>query len=1266
MSMSSQHRSAGIGGLASRVPHSLRAAAAAFFATMLAWPASGAIVIPDDPLTTGARVPPNILFILDDSGSMAFDAMPQSSVSSTWSTRTYVHNAVYYNPAKTYEPWVDADGRPLSGGTSYGEAYGSFNLVGGSTIDLGDSSSCARYNKNQTPAGNDEPSGGTEVCGGVQTFYVPKNPASTNATYLGDVANYYRYQITAGGADVVRSEYDTISLSNIQSVNVQGSNPYTGELTNGDGVARTLANVTAGVALEVTIHNTESRSNTRSLNYSLFSPGGGAIGCSGTISKGNSRVCTVPSTSAGAYYVVVQRNNSRDTRYSISARRFTTNSCDGATSGAGWVNCTPNTTPTGRSLADEMTNYATWFSYHRTRMKAAKAGASAAFSELGTNVRVGFRTIWQRNGSVTTGNWPRQAVPIPVQYNDGLFEDVTIGATVNDNRTKWYRRLHGAIGQSGTPLHGALHRAGQYFSSDAETGPYGPLTGASQLACRQNFTILTTDGYWNDWSNYPEGSRVGNADGTSSAAITEPTTGASYTYTAGPPYSDSHGGSEGTLADVAMHYWKTDLRTDMRNIVPSNASTNPAFWQHMVTFGLSIGLTGNTGFRSVASVPSNYSSWPDPMPSENASRIDDLLHAAVNSRGAFVAASDPDEFTNGLKAALATIVERTGSFSNVAANSTSLGTGARVFQANYVSSVWTGELRSQPVSVGGGAEAVDCSGPNQPANGWCASKGIPTTGRKVYTSDGHFDGTTRAATTSNQIPRVFPTNATTAQLASLTRPGPLLPAPVTGANNAAYIAGTRTLELGRPGGYLRNRNHLLGDIIGSSPAFVSDTNTIYIGANDGMLHAIDAANGNELFAYLPGIINWRSLSELSRPDYSHRYFVDGPVVVSTRQQTPNQNILVGALGKGGKGLFALDVTTPATFGAASNIKWERSDTALGNMGLVQGRPILARVADATTGKNAVVLGNGLNSTSGRAALIVLDLATGDVIREVAVGPTGVSNGLSAPSGVLGPDGRTLAYVYAGDMLGNLWKFDLTSTEPASWTGTRLFTAAAGGVAQPISGGVTVATHPLTNQRWVFFGTGRYMTTDDVSSVALQSLYGFIDDGTAIIRSGTGANLTQRTIEVTTGSTNGYPVRGFQEKTPLPAGSKGWFIDLPGTGERIVQDAQVVANFLITASIVPTGDACESGGSGFINALDAFTGTSAGGSYFDLDGDGMVTDDVIEDRPVGSVNLRGGMPTLPNLLRGRFVVGGSADSDVRGTRTLAPRWDRASWREIRGE
>ena len=237
--------------------------------------------------------------------------------------------------------------------------------------------------------------------------------------------------------------------------------------------------------------------------------------------------------------------------------------------------------------------------------------------------------------------------------------------------------------------------------------------------------------------------------------------------------------------------------------------------------------------------------------------------------------------------------------------------------------------------------------------------------------------------------------------------------------------------------------------------------------------------------------------------------------------------------------------------------------------------------------------------------------------------------------------------------------------PGSRSEARLFRAQdADGNPQPITAGVAVATNPRTNKRWVFFGTGRYLTASDAdsTSTSVQSMYGVMDEDAAYSRS----SLTQRTIAVTGETVNGYPVRAFEARTGLPATSKGWFIDLPVAGERIVQDAQVVSTFLVTASMVPTGNACDADGTGFINALDAFTGTSAGGSYFDLDGDGHTDDAAVggDNLPVGSVNVGIGMPTLPNLLRGLVVVGGTGGGDLRSPRTSTPRWDRASWREIR--
>ena len=1096
-----------------------------FLATMLALPATAAVDIPDDPLTTGARVAPNILFILDDSGSMAFDYMPDDAPTG-FRRQSYASNTLYYDPSKTYEPWMGADGNRLTGGTSFNAVYGSFNRVGGGTINLFSSSSCRNYNNN-TDATNDEySSGGTRVCGGVDatTFYVPKTAANAGSSSQSD---YYRFQIHSDGA-VIRSE-----------------------------------------------------PGQRAGNWPDYNEGLSGRGCS------------------------------TDT-------------------GNRWRNCTrvlPATSPR-TSEAQERANFATWFSYHRTRMKAAKAGASEAFGALDGQVRVGFRTIHNRN----TFN-------IPVgDGNDGRFVDNendpgTPGNEATTSRSTWYSRLHGAIGYSGTPLLTALSGAGQYYSQSGATGPYGPEAGANQLSCRQNFSILTTDGYWNG-----TGPNVGNADGSNGNAIIGPNS-QSYTYTAGAPYRD---GYSNTLADVAMHYWKRDLRTEdhMTNNVPSSTA-NPAFWQHMVTFGISIGFSTTRGWSSVSEVPSD-ATWPDPQVSNTSTsasipaRIDDLLHAAVNGRGEFVAASDPAEFASGLSAALATIAERTGSASNVAANSVSLDTDSKVFNASYVSGLWTGSLSAREVSDDGLGAVL-----------WTSS--IPAWNtRRIYTSNG-----TTGAT--------FPTSA---QSTSLARGGGPANFEVSGTNNANYLKGERRLEANRDG-TLRVRTGVLGDIINSSPAYVADTETIYVGANDGMLHAFDAGSGRELFAFVPGILDFNALSSLSRGDYTHRYFVDGPVAVTNRRLTPNKNILVGSLGRGGKGLYSLDVSSPSTF-AASNFKWELAETAGENMGLVLGKPLITKVQGKAN--PVVVIGNGVNSTNNEAVLIIVDAETGSVVREIATDGSGSAaqpNGLFTPTGVYGSDGRTLAYVYAGDMLGNVWKFDLTSTSSSAWNARRVFTAMdADGKRQPITAGVAVATHPVTSKRWIFFGTGRYLTNEDASidNTDVQSMYGFVEDNVTVAR----GELTRRTVAIGSATVNGYPVRGFEAKTPLPVGAKGWYIDLPERGERIVQDAQIVSTFMITASMIPSGSACDADGKGYINALDAFTGTSAGGSYFDLDGDGSTMDDAIGNRPVGSVNLGVGMPTLPSLLRRLLVAGGSAGSGVGGTNTLAPRWDRASWREIRGD
>ena len=1194
----------------------------AFMATMLALPSSAGIVLPDEPLVTGARIPPNILFIMDDSGSMAFDYLPDTVPSTTGynvAPRAFNRNLIHYNPSTDYLPWVDSTGVTMTGGTSYSGALANITNASGA-IDLSDT---------------------------TRTFFVPKNPA--NPITFGDGANYWRYQILTDGS-IVRSDW------------AGGPNLYIPSGFPKTGLSGTSGSLTYHIAALPTFPDVDrirvtisGNANARLLVRQGGNPTTGTNDCyvNNTLLT---KVCTFNApisgwTGSSNWHIGIRGEGA----YAGVTLEVDYTRADGC-SGTGWANCT-SSKPTARTLEDELVNYATWYSYHRSRAKVAKAGSGRAFAEIGSNYRVGYRTIHARE---VGGNPLTQDKPIPVNRNNGLFADPN-GPTssADNNRTRWYQRLY-ATGASGlTPLRDALNRAGIYFESDTtETGPWGPELVADQYSCRQNFTILTTDGYRNDGDalTFDYGDRVGEQDNTDGDLITSPS-GLSYTYTPSLPYSSNHSNS---LADIAMRYWKTDLRGDLANLVPTSAQ-NPAFWQHMATFAVSIGASGTLNPDvDLPALTSGTKQWPIHQ-NNNPRSIDDLWHATVNGRGSFVVANNPAEFTSAIKAALGEIDKRTGSFSNVAANSTSLDANTRLFQARYMSGLWTGDLSAYAINetVLPGPPPVTVRTVSSSAS-WQASAGIPVSGRKVFSSNG-------------TVGTVFPAGATVAQLAALTR-GSAHPYEVTGEDNAAYIAGTRTLEQANSGS-LRNRPHLLGDIVNSSPAYVKETNTVYVGANDGMLHAIDASDGTELFAFIPNSVNWSDLRDLSNPEYLHKYFVDGAIVVSDRVQTPGKNILAGMLGKGGRGIFTLDVSTPASF-AESNVKWERTGATDPNLGIVQSKPIIAKLNDGST---ALIVSNGVNSDNDRAVLLVYDLESGSLIKQIDtnVGSTTDPNGLSAPVGWDSDGNGTLDYVYAGDMLGNVWKFNLTGAS-SGWSlansGSPLFTATdASGLPQAITSGLSLAMHPTNYKTWVFFGTGRFMTPGDLVDEDVQSMYGFVDDGTPIVRNGGSANITARSMAVLGTDASGRAIRGFQNNAALPPTSKGWYVDLvppsPGLpeGERVVSETQMVGDVLVFASVIPTADACSPDGRGYVNALDAFTGTSTEPSFFDLNNNGNFHDDTLTDGgvtvPVGSVDLGVGMPTLPNLLRGLAVVGGSGGGAGSVATRESRNVGRVSWREV---
>ncbi|MFT3898206.1 MAG: PilC/PilY family type IV pilus protein [Thermomonas sp.] len=1145
----------------------------ALLATLACQPALAVDGVPFDnkPLQSGASIPPNIMFILDNSGSMALVSMPfdvqdpeytgtstgagQTGLKDNPHDRSYLNNTIYYNPNLQYNPWMNADGTTrMTGGTDPTQVYLDWNLAdtGRGTRDLRDNSE--------------------------SIFYVPK----TGVTSSTDPNDFVKYWVrnNGGTAQVVTSSASVL-------------NTWTQTISKGNWAYQTITVPTGTIQLLIQISgNSNARGNADLYVRRTANPTTGNYDYADT-GSGSTESVTINNPTTGTWRIGVYNSDTGGSTARDVVGNILTVTAYSAVPG----------TPTGRSQDDELKNIATWYSYYRTRIKTAKGGASEAFSTMTRDARVGYTPINGRSANLSaTGT----GAIIPVNTNGGLFETA--------NKTSWFTSVQSEIVKAGsTPLRTTLDAVGQYYTRSDANGPWGPSTD-NQLSCRQSFSILTTDGYWNDSS---AGTTTGDQDG------------------------DGH---SVTLADVAMRYYNTDLRTLTNNVPTSTKDT--ANWQHMSTFSVSIGLKGN---MTVTDPPPAFDSpsWTDPMDAEDEDRIDDLWHAAVNGRGEFVAASNPTEFASALQSALASIQERNASSTNVTATSSSFSSGTQIFLSKYVTGLWTGEISAQPV-VGTTPAAWTTNTTGQ----------IPAFGsRKIYAW-----GAAKGTFTWD--------NLTTTQKAALGDA-------TTGPKVLDYLRGDQSGE-GTTADKFRQRSRLLGDIIDSSPFYVSESTPamIYAGANDGMLHGFNATTGAEVFAYVPKGIDYSKLKTLSDQTYSHQYFVDGPVAVSTRAVTPGKNILVGSLGRGGKTIYALNVSNPGSFGGTS-ILWEKSSadsgySALGNM---VGAPVIVQLnAKKGDGSNkvGVIVGNGYNSSTGHSGILILDIDDGSIIKAFDTGIGGTAteadgNGMAEPSVWDVNRSGTADYVYAGDLKGNVWKFDISSSDTSQW-GNKVSGSAplfsTGG--QPVTGGISIGIDPATYKRWLFFGTGRYLTTADPANRTQQTWYAVIDADAVVAVS----DLQSRVITVDGSGNRTFPANGA-----LGTDKMGWYVNLtiPSDtaegSERIVTRPVLDGRLLVVSSAIPGNTACSPGGRGYVNYIDPFTGTSLPKPYVDTNGDGSVnTGDANGDGvPVGSVPIDG-MPSTPVILYGTNgeaqVCVQDSNGELQCNRAQFPIIPgRISWREI---
>ncbi len=633
---------------------------------------------------------------------------------------------------------------------------------------------------------------------------------------------------------------------------------------------------------------------------------------------------------------------------------------------------------------------------------------------------------------------------------------------------------------------------------------------------------------------------------------------------------------------------------------------------------------------------------------------------------------NPSKLPVQLKKAFDNIAKKNSSASNVITNSSSLTADTRVFQARFDSQYWSGDMVAYPVTGSGVSTSVD----------WSAkSKLLNDIGRKLY-----FRGS------DAQTKEFLYSNLTGTDLTDLGA------TTLEQQNTVDYLRGVRAKEI-QYSGSLRNRPaSVLGDILHSSPAYDKTSDTVFVGGNDGMLHAFKGSDGTllgsagtELFGFIPAQSVSR-LKNLTSISYTHDFYVDGDVVVSPRTvETNNNSYLFAALGRGGKGLFALDVTSPTTFGSSSFL-WEytpKASTAAAadtDLGLMLGRPSFVTmncplVGPATVCKrSAVIVGNGVNSTDGKAVLYIFLLNADGTIASIKTMATSVGgdNGLFAPTGFDSDNNGTIDYIYAGDLKGNVWKFDVSNGSDSSWvianSASPMFTAKdASNNPQPITAPISIAVDTVTGdthygKRFIFFGTGSYFLAGDPANTNVQTWYGLIDEGSAITSR---TDLKERTF-LASGTFNGTPVRTFS--IPVAGdmiAKKGWYLDLNSTaGERMVTKSLLTALVqptLLASSIIPDAtDPCVSGGRGYLNAMNPFSGGANTTGLLDVNKNGDFTDDKLSGNNVNSVDLGVGLPSEPVTVGSQVVQGGT--SEIKPVASINTnlgnkRKGRISWREI---
>jgi len=890
------------------------------------------------------------------------------------------------------------------------------------------------------------------------------------------------------------------------------------------------------------------------------------------------------------------------------------------------------TATSGPDGVDERRNFAIWYSFYRDRGLATKTAAHLAFYTLPSDMRLTWQALNRCTKFNSTSN----------ECVDNHFRKLS--AAHKANFYSWLRNI--SFGD-GTPLRAAMGKAGEFLTTSsawaANPNPIGGTTIKNpEFSCRASYHIMMTDGIWNGAD--------GKSNRSDDSKFTLSANGRDYVYDGKrAPFADS---TSNTLADVAMNYWATDLYSALDNEVKPylpyrggsdsdnfwDPRNNPATWQSMSNFMVALGLSNSMDKSSLPWAGAAFegvgysnlksgTSWPKASSDDN-NNVYDLWHAAINSRGDFFSAESPEDLTAAFKDILNRIAERqstaaaAGSSTSVSADDPSDPYGQvilnRAFFPEFDSADWSGDVKRKDI------QRVLGSGLYQRTQEWSAREklnGVTPSQRNIYMAGGSqasglrgflFNNlNTEQQTLFNKNPDSF----------SGAKDG-------LGTARVDYLRGERSRE-GYGDNDFRARSSLLGDIINSTPVVVGSPayvpyladkidgksgdylafrnkyadrpEMVYVGANDGMLHAFLAGKvtenqagqqtvvyegGKEAFSYVPSAVinNLPKLAAQSYKSGAHQFFVDGsPTVRDVYMGGEWRTVLIGTLRAGGKSVFALDITDPKADGSGVKLLWEISNETTGysNLGYTFPEPEVVRLHG---GQWALLLGNGYDSSKDAASLFVIGVEGGTLIKEIVVDKgDGAANGLSTVRGADNNGDGVVDYAYAGDLQGKLWRFDLVKSvsiadvpDPfsrnvqlsvtaadykVSYGGTPLYTArSSNNRAQPITAVPSLVRHPTRRGYLVIFGTGKFFETDDASgdTEKANSVYAIWDRLTRAESTSAGSLKTLSRSDLKEQSINSEQVSTFSsggasqtwETRTLSSNNIEWYLPSTDSNEEV--------------------------------------------------------------------------------------------------------------------